>query len=217
MSIRADEPYRETLNRLNLVSDLLDDGKVEEAGRHIERVLRFAEEHGIASAHLCWALAVVLDNKGVQSGEAEHLVAALGWIRRAVEADKLALPYRKSYHVVVERARATVMDPAREPTDPAKERIYKVLLNMDEGTPEVHVAYSGYLLACERGVEAVKVLSSLTKLHPANREAWALLAEAASAIGDIALAVQAKARAEGDTSEEWTPPPGLRLLPIAQA
>lgn len=213
LSIRADEHLKETLNRLNAISEAIDDGKLDFAEHHARQALLFAEEHGIVSAHLSWVLAVVFDNKAAETGDPKDFEEALDWIRRAVQTDELAVPFWRSYHIIVDRIRTTIMDPERDASDKAKEPLYRALLNADEATPEVHLAYGRHLLACGRAIEAVKLLESLTKLHPANREAWAALAEAATAVGDIALAVDASTEAALERSPVRT----LRLVPVAEA
>src|SRR3954462_4297018 len=117
---------------------------------------------GIRSAHVAWGLAVACD--GLKDFE-----AAMTHIREALELDPLAMPYQRSFTVIIERVRKELGDPARDPADPTTPRLYHLLVQAGEGDVGSHLAMARHLSHTGDHVGAMKILDAVTALAPASR------------------------------------------------
>jgi tetratricopeptide (TPR) repeat protein len=139
---------------------------------------------GIRSAHVAWGLAVVFDGLG-------DFEAAMTSIREALEIDPLAIPYQRSFQIIVERIRKSLGDDGRDPVDPSTPRLYELLVQAGEGDVGSHLAMARYLHHTKDESGAMKILEALTTLAPSCRQAWIQKAIVARALGNSAKAQEA--------------------------
>jgi tetratricopeptide (TPR) repeat protein len=132
---------------------------------------------GIRSAHVAWGLAVVFDGLG-------DFESAMTSIREALEIDPLAIPYQRSFTVIVDRIRRELGDEARDPGDPTTPRLYELLVQAGEGDVGSHLAMARYLHHTKDDAGALKILDALTTLAPSCRQAWIQKAIVARALGN---------------------------------
>lgn len=154
-----------------------------------------ADRLGVESAYLRWLVAMLLDEKG-------ELEMAWKEFEKALAADPLALPVRRSFEVVAGRVRAALVAPGRDPADEATPRLYGLLVRAGEADLGAHLAMARWELATGRVAEARERTQAAVKLYPASREAWALLAQVARAQGDELAAAGADLEAASARVQE---------------
>ena len=155
-----------------------------------------AQRLGFASAYVHYVLGQTLDQMG-------KLEMAFDELKKAVQADPLALPVRHAFQDVAARLRAALADPARAADDAAIPRLYTLLVEAGEADVDAHLAMVRFTVATGQLERARTLAEALTTLHPAAREAWEALARVARAQGDVAVAT--KAEAEAAVAETRTP------------
>jgi tetratricopeptide (TPR) repeat protein len=153
---------------------------------------------GIKSAHVAWGLAVTCDGLG-------EFETAMGHIREALEIDPLAIPYQRSFDVIVERLRKTLGDDTRDPGDPSTPRLYQMLVQAGEGDVNSHLAMARYHHHTGDNRAALKLLDAVTTLAPACRQAWAYKAVVARSAGDFQSASEAEIEAAALEGHERVP------------
>jgi len=174
---------------LGRVRRALDDrGRPEEAERVLRQVVAEAQRLGFASAYVHYVLGQTLDQMG-------KLEMAFDELKKALQADPLALPVRHAFQDVAARLRAALADPTRAADDAAVPRLYTLLVEAGEADVDAHLAMVRFAVATGQLERARALAEALTTLHPAAREAWEALARVARAQGDVALATTAEAEA----------------------
>lgn len=174
---------------LGQVRRALDDrGRPEVAEKALRQVIADARRLGFASAYVHYVLAQTLDQMG-------RLEMAFDELKKAVQADPLALPVRHAFQDVAARLRAALADPARAPDDADIPRLYTLLVEAGEADLDAHLTMVRFALATAQLERARTLAEAVTTLHPATREAWEALARVARAQGDVALAAKADAEA----------------------
>ena len=174
---------------LGKIRRALDERTGAEAAETLFReVIAEARKLGFASAYVHYVLAGVLDRMG-------KLEMAFDELKKAVQADPLALPVRHAFQDVAARLRAALADPARAADDADIPRLYTLLVEAGEADLDAHLTMVRFTLATAQLERARTLAEAVTTLHPAAREAWAALARVARAQGDMALAAKADAQA----------------------
>lgn len=193
MSIQSDEKYREFLNELGSIRNLIEERNPEEARERCIKLKAACAASGIRSLHVVWNLAIACD----YVGDWEQAFEA---IREAVDLDPVAPPVWNSYRIIVERLRGTLTDPEFAPDAPQKPRMYELLLSANEVTPACHVAMARFLAHTGREGEALHLLDALTTLYPAYPDGWKELAKVARAASrpELALRAETELAAVGD-------------------
>ncbi len=143
---------------------------------------------GLKSAHVSWGLAIACDGMG-------EFDAALTYVREALEIDPLAIPYQRSYSVIVEHIREKLGDEARLPDDATTPKLYELLLRAGEGDAKSHLAMARHLVHRGEHGKAAAILEALTTLTPTCRDAWQELAVARRSTGDESGAAYAEIEA----------------------
>ena len=143
---------------------------------------------GFVSAYVHYVLAGALDRLG-------KLEMAFDELKKAVQADPLALPVRRAFEDVAARLRAVLADPARAADDADVPRLYTLLAEAGEADLEAHLTMVRFAVATGQVDRARTLAEAVTTLFPAAREAWEALARVARAQGDVALATKADAEA----------------------
>lgn len=151
-------------------------------------VLAEAQRLGIESAYLRWVVATTHDDMGALEMAWEEL-------EKSMAADPLSLPARRSFEIIANRVRAALSAPGREVGDPSTPRLYGLLVRAGEADLGAHVAMARYQLAVGRAAEARDLARAVTRLFPAAREGWVLLAAVARAQGDELTAAGAELQA----------------------
>ena len=176
---------------LGKIRRALDDrGAAEVAETLFREAIAEAQRLGIVSAYLHFVLAGALDRMG-------KLDMAFDELKKAVQADPLALPVRNAFQDVAARLRAALADPARAADDADIPRIYGVLVEAGQADLETHLVMVRFALATAELERARTLAEAITTLFPAAREAWEVLARVARAQGDGATAAKADAEAVG--------------------
>ena len=168
----------------------LEEREVEAAEKLFREVLAEAQRLGLASAYAHFVLAGALDRSG-------KLEMAFEEIKKAVDADPLALPVRHAFESVAARLRAALADPARAADDADVPRLYKLLVDAGQADLEAHLAMVRFAVATAQLDMARSLADAVTTLFPAAREAWETLARVARAQGDVAAAAKADAELAG--------------------
>lgn len=159
--------------------ELHNEGQHGEAVKACDWALGEARKLGVASAALSWHAAIAHDNAG-------NLEAAFDHIRRALELDPLAEPFRNSFGIIVGRIRAALTDEKRPADDPATPRLYDLLVRAGEADVACHAAMARYAAATGDLAKARALADALTLLFPASAEAWGCRSEVAAKAGDVA-------------------------------
>lgn len=168
--------------------DLTEQERYEDARQMYQQLRAECQRAGIHSAHVAWGLAVVCDGLG-------DFDAAMKYIREALDLDPLAIPYRRSFAVIVERVREVLGSELRDPADPETPRLYELLVQVGEGDVRSHLGMARYLHHAGENTRAMKILDAVTTLAPASRAGWLLKAAVARALGDAARAADAELEA----------------------
>lgn len=151
-------------------------------------VLSEALRQGMESAYLRFVLAQALDHHG-------EVEMAFDEIKKAMKLDPLALPIRHAFQDLASKIRASLAHPNRAADDPEVPRLYTVLLEAGEADLPAHLAMVRFELTTGKLAEARARVEAVTRLFPADREAWALLAQVARAQGENDVAVKADTEA----------------------
>ena len=162
----------------------MERAKPEAAVLSLRGVLSEALRQGVESAYLRYVLAQALELNG-------ELEMAFDEIKKAMKLDPLALPIRHAFQELAGRIRASLTDPARAVDDPEVPRLYTVLLEAGEAD----LAMVRFELATAQLVKARERVEAVTRLFPAHREAWVLLAQVARAQGEAEVALRAETEA----------------------
>lgn len=208
MAIRTarDPKWKGLLGDMVRARDAVDREDYEDANAALLKLRGELARQGLRSAHVAWSLAVACDGQG-------DFEQALEYIREALELDPLALPYQRSYDVIIERIRKLLGDEARSPADPTTPRIYELLMRAGEGDAACHLAMARWHFHAGDHAAAMKLLEALTTLNPASRPAWLCRAQVARAMGDEATAARADIEASALEGYEALPfafPPKAR-------
>jgi tetratricopeptide (TPR) repeat protein len=164
--------------------ELTEHAEYDEARQTYLKLRTQCAKAGIRSAHVAWGLAVACDGLN----DFEHAVT---YIREAIELDPLAIPYQRSFDVIVERMRKVLGDEARAVDDPTTPVIYELLLRAGEGDAKSHLAMVRWHQHRGEFAPAMTILNALTTLSPSCRQAWLLMAAIARGLGESATAMRA--------------------------
>lgn len=164
--------------------ELVERHEFEEARQVYQKLRASCARQGTKSAHLAWGLAVACDGVG-------DYEAAMEYVREAIELDPLAIPYQRSYEVIVDRIRKALADESLAAGDPVVPRLYQLLMRAGEGDVASHLAMARHHMHTGDHAAAMKLLDALTTLAPASQEAWAYKANVARALGDLSAASRA--------------------------
>ena len=162
--------------------------KPEAAVLSLRGVLSEALRQGVDSAYLRFVLAQALEQHG-------ELEMAFDEIKKAMKLDPLALPIRHAFQELAGRIRASLAHPNRAADDPEVPRLYALLLEAGEADVPAHLAMVHFELTTGRLTEARQRVEAVTRLFPAHREAWVLLAQVARAQGEMDAAAKAETEA----------------------
>jgi len=163
-------------------------GSAEAAEALFREVVSESQRLGFVSAYVHYVLAGALDRMG-------NLEMAFDELKKAVQADPLALPVRHAFQDVAARLRAALADPARAADDADVPRLYTLLVEAGEADLEAHLTMVRFAVAKGQLDRARTLAEAVATLFPASREAWEALARVARAQGDLALATRADAEA----------------------
>lgn len=167
----------------------LDERANAEAAESLLReVVAECQRLGVVSAYVHYMLAGALDRLG-------KLEMAFDELKKAVQADPLALPVRHAFQDVAARLRAALADPTRAADDADVPRLYTLLVEAGEADLEAHLTMVRFAVATAQLERARTLAQAVTTLFPAAREAWEALARVARAQGDVAQAARADAEA----------------------
>jgi tetratricopeptide (TPR) repeat protein len=166
----------------------MDRTKPEAAVLSLRGVLSEALRQGVDSAYLRYVLAQALEQHG-------ELEMAFDEIKKAMKLDPLALPIRQAFQELAGRIRASLAHPNRAVDDPEVPRLYALLLEAGEADVPAHLAMVRFELATGKLADARARVEAVTRLFPAHREAWALLAQVARAQGEMDAAAKAETEA----------------------
>lgn len=176
MRTNQDTRIQKMLGDMARARELTEEQDFESARQAYLRLRAEAARAGIRSAHVAWGLAIACDGLG-------EYEAALSYVKEALELDPLAIPYRRSYDLILDNVRKTLADDSRDAADPSTPRLYELLVCTGEGDVGSHLAMVRYLIATGQNVDASRLLDAVTVLAPHNRRAWQLKAEVAGALG----------------------------------
>ncbi len=154
----------------------------------LREVVAECQRLGVVSAYVHYTLAGALDRLG-------KLEMAFDELKKAVQADPLALPVRHAFQDVAARLRAALADPTRTADDADVPRLYTLLVEAGEAGLEAHLTMVRFAVATAQLERARTLAEAVTTLFPAAREAWEALARVARAQGDAGLAARADAQA----------------------
>jgi tetratricopeptide (TPR) repeat protein len=185
MRTNLDPKMKHLLEEMTRVRELTEMQHYEEARAACLKLRADCARHGIRSAHLAWGLAVVCDGLG-------EFEAAVTYIKEALEIDPLAIPYQRSFDVIIDRIRRTLGDANRDPADSSTPRLYEILTRAGEGDANSHLAMARFYHHTGDHKSAMKILDAVTTLAPASRPAWQYKAIVARAMGDIDTAASAE-------------------------
>jgi|GEM_PF-385169 len=161
-------------------------GDAEAAESFFREVVSEAQRLGVVSAYVHYVLAGALDRMG-------KLEMAFDELKKALQADPLALPVRHAFQDVAARLRAALADPTRAADDPEVPRLYTLLVEAGEADLDAHLTMVRFAVATAQLDRARTLAEAVTILFPTAREAWEALARVARAQGDVARATTADA------------------------
>lgn len=143
---------------------------------------------GVGSAHVEWLLAVLSDYLAESEQAFKH-------ITEAMRMDPLEPSIEKSFGIITDKLRRTLIDPERDPADESTHRLHGLLVQAGCADELVHLAFARHLAEVGKGEEAMKVLDAVLVLSPACRDAWVVKAVVAKKFGFIDEAAAAEAEA----------------------
>ncbi|MGI5863848.1 MAG: hypothetical protein ACOX6T_17580 [Myxococcales bacterium] len=186
------------LGGLSEAQDLMDAKDYERACDLLLEIEADVQRASIRSAHLHWLLGITLDNLG-------DLPMALLHIEKAIELDPLSVPFHRSFDIVVNRIRAALLAPGRDPGDASTPRLHELLVLSGEADADCHVAMARHHAHAGELEEAMRLLAAVTTLDPLHREAWALTSALARKAGDAELAERADIEAAATSGKAPVP------------
>jgi len=196
--MRRTRPMLRILGGLSEAQDLMDARDYEKARDLLLEVEVDIQRASIRSAHVHWLLGITLDNLG-------DLPMALSHIEKAIELDPLAVPFHRSFDIVTNRIRASLVAPERDPGDESTPRLYELLVRSGEADTGCHVAMARHHLHAGELDEAMRLLVAVTTLDPLHHEAWVLTAALARKAGDAELAERAEIEAAATSGKAPVP------------
>src|SRR4051812_114361 len=101
MRTNASPRLQQLIGEMVRARELTEHEQYEEARTAFLKLRNDCARAGIRSAHLAWGLAVVCDSLG-------EFDAAVAHINEALEIDPLAIPYQRSFSVIMDRIRAAL-------------------------------------------------------------------------------------------------------------
>jgi hypothetical protein len=179
------EARRLMLNDMKHVHELVGEQKYDEALKLTENVFAGLNWAGVQSVHVRWALAVINDYRG--EGE-----AAFKHIMEAARMDPLDPTVVRSFDIITDKLRRSLLDPSRDLADESTPRLHAMLVEAGKADELVHVAMARHLAETGRGEQAMKLLDAVTTLTPDCRDAWVVKAMLASKLGMAELAATAE-------------------------
>jgi tetratricopeptide (TPR) repeat protein len=180
--MRRDEKWMRRLGMMERARELFEN-KESAQSRDLLLELR-SDPDAPRSGHLSWRLAIVSDCM-------EDFEMALSYIEEAIATDPLAVPYHRSFDIIVDRIRDALTAKGRAVGDPTTPRLYRLLVGSSEANLACHIVMARYHASQGQYQEALKLLDAVTTLDPAAREAWVALAEVARAAGNEEMAKRA--------------------------
>ncbi|MCM2332949.1 MAG: hypothetical protein NDI82_03270 [Anaeromyxobacteraceae bacterium] len=173
---------------------LAENGKEDEGLDLARTICAELERAGRSSAFALWHVGLIANKKG-------DLEMAYDFIARALEADPVAAPLRKSFGGITHRIRGALAAEERTAADPSTPKLYDLLVRAGEADLGCHLAMVRWCAATGDHARARVLADAMTTLHPLERASWLTSAAAARAAGDHELAARATAEAaalEGD-------------------
>jgi Flp pilus assembly protein TadD len=143
---------------------------------------------GVASAHVCWLLAVLCD-------DLDEMEEAFKYINEATALDPLEPGITRSFGIIADRLRRTLIDPERDPADESTPRLHAMLVEAGKADELVHIAMARHLAEIGKGDEALALLDAIVLLAPGCRDAWVVKAVLAKNLGRHEEAAVAQAQA----------------------
>lgn len=143
---------------------------------------------GVASAHVCWLLAVLCDDLG-------EMEEAFKYILEATALDPLEPGVTRSFGIITDRIRRALIDPERDPADDSTPRLHAMLVEAGKADELAHVAMARHLGEVGKGDEALALLDAVVLLSPGCRDAWVVKAVLAENLGRHEEAAVAQAQA----------------------
>lgn len=184
----APETRRLMLLDMQRAQELVNAGNHAEAKGIVENVAAGLAWAGVTSASVLWARAVVADYLG--DGD-----SAFKFIMEASGMDPLDPAIARSFDIISEKLRRTLLASDNDPTDEAVARIYGMLVEAGKADDLCHVAMARHLAAVGKDDEAAKLVEAVVLLAPACRDAWLMKATLATKLGRVEDAVMAEAEA----------------------
>lgn len=205
MAIRTvrDPNWKSLIGEMTRAREAVEREDFDDASAALLKLRADLASKGIRSAHVAWSLAVTCDGQG-------DLEKALDYICEALELDPLALPYQRSYEVIIDRIRKMLGSETRSPVDKSTPRIYEVLMRAGEGDATSHLAMARWHFHAGDHRSSMRLLEALTTLNPSFRLAWLWKSRVARALGDHETASKADFEAaalEGYEGMPFTFPP----------
>lgn len=186
MAIRTvrDPNWKSLIGDMVRARDAVEREDFDDASIALLKLRADLESKGVRSAHVAWSLAITSDGQG-------DLEKALDYICEALELDPLALPYQRSYDVIIERIRKMLGNEERSPVDATTPRIYEVLMRAGECDATSHLAMARWHFHAGDHRSSMRLLEALTTLNPSLRLGWQWKARVARALGDDKTATEA--------------------------
>jgi hypothetical protein len=143
---------------------------------------------GVESAQVSWLLAITCDYQG-------QLEEGFRYITEAVRMDPLEPNIEKSFGIITDRIRRTLIDPDRDLTDESTPRLHGMLVEAGKADELVHLALARHLAEVGKGGEAMKLIEAVLLLSPCFRDAWVVKAMLAKKLGLVEESIAAEAEA----------------------
>lgn len=191
---RSLDAAREVSERKSILARVAEGSRLIQSGefKKAQQVLFVARAKamrlGIRSANIELGLAIAHDHLMEMEKAVDHIVAALA-------LDPFNAECNNSYRIIADRLRQAVAFGEEQGDGAEVERYYGLLLRIGEADVAAHLVACRHFLSTGRAPDAVRVLGALTVLSPTCAQAWELLAHAAAAVGDAALAAHARIEA----------------------
>lgn len=190
-----DPRLKQLLTEMSRAKELVEEEDFAGARDSYARLRQRCQRLGLRSAHVAWRLAAVCDALG-------DFEAALSYAREATELDPLALPYQRSYDLVIDRIRQALGDERRATDDPTTPRLYELLSRAGEGDARSHLAMARFLRHGGDALAAMRLLDAVTIVAPAFRPAWVEKAQVARLLGRNDDAARAEIEAAALATDE---------------